>query len=213
MSVVMDVEQHSEEWLRLRCGVASSSSFDKIITPSTGKASTQAVAYRHKLLAEWLTGKPVESLDGMHWIDRGTETEPEARAYYEMESGCEVEEVGLIFLDKRRLIGCSPDGLVAPDGGLEIKCPAPHTHLGYWLDGRLPTAYVPQVQGAMWVTGRKWWDFLSYHPDMEPLIVRVKRDEAYIAKMKVVIEAFVAKMLAEREVLLSRGLCPKSVAA
>ena len=208
MSVLVEVEQRSDEWLKLRCGVATASCFDRIITPATGKPSASAVAYRRELLAEWLTGQPV-SIKESGWMQRGTEMEPEARAFYEFEADAEVTETGFVFLDERRLIGCSPDGLVGDDGLVEIKCPAPHTHVGYLIDAKLPTAYIPQVQGALWVTGRRWCDFISYHPEMEPLIVRVKRDEGYIAKMAMLIEAFVATMLEERQILLSRGLGPK----
>jgi len=208
MSVLVEVEQRSDEWLKLRCGVATASCFDKIITPATGKASASALAYRRELLAEWLMGEPV-SVKESGWMQRGTEMEPEARAFYEFEADAEVTEAGFVFLDERRQIGCSPDGLVGDDGLIEIKCPAPNTHVGYLIDAKLPTAYIPQVQGALWVTGRKWCDFVSYHPEMESLIVRVRRDEPYIAKMATLIEAFVATMLEEREILLSRGLGPK----
>jgi putative phage-type endonuclease len=208
MSVLVDVEQRSDAWLNLRVGIPTASCFDKIITPATGKPSTSAVAYRRELLAEWITGKSA-GVKESGWMQRGTEMEPEARAFYEFESDCEVQEAGFVFLDDRQLIGCSPDGLVGDDGGIEIKCPAAHTHVGYLIDAKMPTAYIPQVQGAMWVTGRQFWDFVSYHPEIEPLIVRVKRDEGYIAKMATLVEAFVATMLEERQILLSRGLGPK----
>jgi len=35
----------------------------------------------------------------------------------------------------------------------------------------------------MWITGRKWWDFMSFHPMMEPVIIRVERDEEFIGKL------------------------------
>lgn len=208
MSVLMDVEQRSDEWLALRCGIPTASNFDRIITPASGKPSTSATAYRRELLAEWITGVP-SGPPSSGWMQRGTEMEPEARSFYEFDSDCEVQEAGFVFLDERQLVGCSPDGLVGDDGGIEIKCPAPHTHVGYLIDARMPTAYIPQVQGLLWVTGRKWCDFISYHPDMEPLIVRVMRDEDYIGRMATLIETFVATMLQERELLLARGLGPK----
>jgi hypothetical protein len=40
--------------------------------------------------------------------------------------------------------------------------------------------YYPQVQGCLWITERDWWDFVSFHPEMEILIVRVERDDKYI---------------------------------
>lgn len=208
MSVLVEVEQRSDEWQKLHCGVATASCFDRIITPATGKPSASAVAYRRELLAEWLTGQPV-SIKESGWMQRGTEMEPEARAFYEFEADAEVTEAGFVFLDERRLIGCSPDGLVGDDGLVEIKCPAPHTHVSYLIDAKLPTAYIPQVQGALWVTGRQWCDFVSYSDTTESLIVRVRRDEPYIAKMATLIEAFVKTMLEERQILLSRGIGPK----
>ena len=208
MSVLVEVEQRSDAWQKLRVGIPTASCFDKIITPATGRASASAVAYRRELLAEWLMGEPV-SIKESGWMQRGTEMEPDARAFYEFGADAEVTEAGFVFLDERRLIGCSPDGLVGDDGLVEIKCPAPHTHVGYLIDSRLPTAYIPQVQGALWVTGRQWCDFVSYSDTMESLIVRVNRDESYIAKMATLIEAFVATMLEERQILLSRGIRPK----
>ena len=208
MSIVMDIEQRSAEWIKCRIGIPTASCFDRIITPATGKPSASAVAYRRELLAEWLMGEPV-SIKESGWMQRGTEMEPEARAFYEFEADAEVTEAGFVFLDERRLIGCSPDGLVGDDGLVEIKCPSPGVHVSYLIDAKLPTAYIPQVQGCLWVTGRKWCDFISYHPDMEPLIVRVMRDEDYIGRMATLIETFVATMLQERELLLARGLGPK----
>jgi len=64
---------------------------------------------------------------------------------------------------------------------LEIKCPLAHTHVEYLRDGILPSIYIPQVQGQLLVLNRLWCDFLSYHPSMKPLLIRVYRDEKYIA--------------------------------
>jgi hypothetical protein len=36
----------------------------------------------------------------------------------------------------------------------------------------------------LWISGRDWWDFMSYHPKMEPLIVRVFRDEEFIKALE-----------------------------
>ena len=51
------------------------------------------------------------------------------------------------------------------------------------IENALPGLYVPQVQGQLLVTGREWCDFLSYHPDMKPLLVRVERDKNYISTL------------------------------
>ena len=173
---VLDHEQGTQEWLTSRLGCPSGSGFDKIIT-STGKPSTQSEGYINQLIAELITGKPTE-FRVTEAMERGTELEPMAREFYELASGNEVQEVGFCLHDVLRC-GVSPDGLTE-DGGLEIKCPAPHNHVAYLREGKLPTKYKQQVMGCLWVTGRDWWDFVSYHESMPALIVRVHRDEDYI---------------------------------
>ena len=42
--------------------------------------------------------------------------------------------------------GCSPDGLVGDDGGLEAKAPNPETHLLWLSGGIIPVKHMPQVQ-------------------------------------------------------------------
>jgi len=173
-------EQGSQEWLESRLGRPTASNFSKLLTP-TGKPSSSADAYINELIAQKITGELPEFYinDAMA---RGNELEPAAKTLYELTNDVEVVEVGLCLhgtLD----CGASPDGLVGDDGGIEIKCPLPHTHVSYLRDGKLPTKYIPQVQGCLWITGREWWDFMSYHPSMQDLIVRVYRDEAYIKKL------------------------------
>ena len=201
--IVHDCPQRSDTWFALRLGTPSASNFDKIITPG-GKASTQAEAYMHTLLAEILTGQQ-GGMESNSWMQRGTELEPEARGFYELTTGHDVAEVGFITLDDGSA-GCSPDGLIGDPGMLEIKCPAPQTHVGYLLSGELPSGYKPQVQGQMWIAEREWADFLSYSPLMPPVLIRVHRDEAYIKAMASALAKFTETMAAKREVLASRGI-------
>jgi len=73
--------------------------------------------------------------------------------------------------------GGSPDGLISDEGGLEIKCCSPGVHTGYLIADKVPTEYSLQILGILLVTGRKWWDFLAYHPDIKSLIVRTYRND------------------------------------
>jgi len=200
--IVLNCEQRSEDWYRARLGIPTASCFDKLITP-TGKLSTQAEGYANLLIAEQVTGKIYDEFLS-EWVERGAALEPEARAFYEMETGLTVQEVGLILRDDRR-VGCSPDGL-AGEGLLEIKCPAPHTHIGYLLSEELPAAYRPQVQGQLLVTGKPWVDFLSYHPDMPPALIRVERDEAYIGKLAEALDNLLTLLDAKRGRLAGHGI-------
>ena len=169
-------EQGTQEWLTSRLGCPSGSGFDKLIT-SSGKPSTQSEGYINQLIAELMTKQTTE-VKVSDAMQRGTDLEPMAREFYELASGNEVMEVGFCKHDNLEC-GVSPDGLME-DGGLEIKCPSPSWHCAYLRAGTLPTKYKQQVQGCMWITGREWWDFVSYHETMPALIVRVHRDDEYI---------------------------------
>jgi len=67
-------------------------------------------------------------------------------------------------------------------------------HVGYVLDNVLPTDYIQQVQGNLLVTGRKWWDFLSYYPGIKPLLIRVKPDKKFQAILKAELERFCVEL-------------------
>jgi hypothetical protein len=179
--IISPHEQGTDAWLAARLGKPSASCFSKLIT-MTGKPSASADGYINLLLAERLTGKSEPHYTSEAMI-LGTEREPEARADYEFITGNKVDQFGFI-LDDSQSYGCSPDGLIGDDGGLEVKCPAQTTQAGYWRDKQSGVKkYYQQIQGCMWVTGRKWWDFFSYHPDMPHVLVRVKRDQDYIDKL------------------------------
>ena len=179
--IILDHEQGSPEWLAARLGKPSASMFSKLIT-ATGKPSSSAAAYIDQLIAERFLGKsePFYVNDNMQ---RGTDLEPEARESYEFITGETVAEYGFI-LDDSKEFGCSPDGLVERDGGLEIKCPAATTMVKYLRDPQsLVKAYYQQIQGCLWITDSQWWDAFAYHPEMPHVLVRVERDEEYIAKL------------------------------
>ncbi len=200
--IVHDVIQGTQEWLALRAGIPTASCFDKILTP-TGKASTQAIKYMHQLLAERMMGHPVTEFVST-WMDRGQQLEAEAVAYYELQRDAETIKIGFVTNDDRT-IGASPDRFVGHDGLLEIKVPREHTHVGYLLTHEVDAEYRPQVQGQLWVTGRKWADVLSYHPEMPPALVRVERDEAFIAKLSAAIGEFSATLEEEAVRLMGKG--------
>jgi hypothetical protein len=130
----IECEQGSPEWLTARLGIPSASQFSKIVTGKGGK-STQVEAYINQLVAEELTGETTLVYVNEH-MKRGTELESDARELYEALTGTTVQEVGFCLHDTVNA-GCSPDGLVGEDGGLEIKCAAPSTHVE-WGESRSP---------------------------------------------------------------------------
>lgn len=204
---ITDIEQGTPEWIALRLGIPTASRFDSIITPARGDLSKSADGYLRELLAEWLSGQAAETYQS-GWMARGNEMEPEARDYYAFERGLTVERVGFVYADDSRMFGCSPDGIIADDGLLEIKNPKPSTHIGYLLSGTLPMDYRPQVHGSLLVTGRAWCDFLSYCPGLPPLLLRVARDEEYIAKMRTALSEFIGSIHNGRQALINKGYTP-----
>lgn len=193
MPVYVDCEQGSPEWRAARLGLPTASCFDQIITP-TGKPSKSANAYLAKLLAERMTGEPQDTYVSRE-MQRGLDLEPDARAAYEFETDSTIKPGGIVYLDEKRLVAASPDGLLGDVGGLEIKCPNPSTLVGWILDGQVPSEYRPQVQGNLWVTGRAWWEFYGY--GARTFRLRVVRDEAYIEQLAGAVLAFSLGLEAE----------------
>lgn len=186
--IVINCEQGTPEWFALKVGVPGASSFAKIVT-SKGEASKQRLKYLYQLAGERLIGAKEEGFSNGS-MQRGVELEPEARELYELITGNTVDQVGFCFMDEAKRFGCSPDGLIGEEGGLEIKCPSLPVHVEYLLNGKIPTDYIQQVQGSLYITGREWWDFMSYYPGCKPLIVRVTPDARFHVRLADELELF-----------------------
>lgn len=169
-------EQGSIEWHNDRLGMVTASRFKEIMTNGRGKDTMgqTAYSYMYDLVAELLTGQAQDKIDNRA-IQWGHDNEPQARAMYSLLRDCRVYQVGFLKSLVFPGVGGSPDGLLDPPeedpevgpGGVEIKCPmSSRIHLGYLEFGGVPKDYQWQVQGLMWVTGRKWWDFVSFDPRM-----------------------------------------------
>lgn len=193
--------QGSPEWHLARCGVASASRFAAVMaTIKTGEAAERR-NYRTDLIVERLTGRPLDAFTTAA-MKQGIEREPCARQAYESQTGNLVEEVGFCRLEALDA-GASPDGLIDDDGGLEIKCPERSAHLRYLQQDMEPPEYTWQIQGGMWVTGRAWWDFVSFNPDfpegLQLIVRRIKRNEEAIKKLAAEVEKFLCEVDAEVE--------------
>lgn len=209
---VYDFAQYSPEWWAQRRGIPTSSNAKRIITPKDGKFSSQAEDYACDLIAEKYDhyyGQPSEFATAA--MRNGNVMEPESRRFYVFERDCEVQQVGFVTTDDGRF-GCSPDSLVNSEGGLELKNPKPSTHIRYLLDGGLPPEYRPQLHWCLIVTGRKWWDFLSYAPGLPHLLVRVEPNEytetlrGYMEKFWTLYQGLLARIEAQREEEISAAI-------
>lgn len=185
--IILDIPQQSPEWFKERAGRPSASCFDQIVT-SRGEPSKSAQKYMYQLAGERITGIKTETFQS-EAMKRGVELEAEARAYFELVYDVEIKQVGICYPDEQKRYACSPDGLT-DTFGLEIKCPLIHTHVQYLLDDKLPTDYIQQVQGGMYVTGLDRWFFMSYYPGLPPLIKEVKLDEDFGFKLSAQLDMF-----------------------
>ena len=181
------IEQGTPEWHALRLGkVTASRVADVVAKTKTGWGASRA-NYAAELIAERLTGETADRFTNaaMRW---GTEKEPDARAAYEFYMDVTVDQIAFVDHPSIAMTGASPDGLVGPDGLVEIKCPNTATHLETLLGQTVPAKYVTQIQWQMACAGREWCDFVSYDPrlpeSMRLFWRRVERSDELIAELE-----------------------------
>ena len=172
-----DLDQGSDAWLAIRCGMLTASEMKHIITPTLMIAENDKKrTHFNELLAQRITGyvEPQYISDDML---RGQQDEIDARALY-AEHYAPVEECGFVTNDEWGFtLGCSPDGLVGDDGMIECKSRRQRFQVDTILDGVMPSDYLMQVQTAMLVTGRAWCDFVSYSGGLPMVTIRVHADD------------------------------------
>lgn len=191
MPIFHECAQGEAEWLQHRIGKVTASEASSLLTPLFAvKTGEGPKTYLYEKLAEGWRGKPLPGFSS--WATQeGQLLEDEARRWYSLESDDAVQNVGFIEHDDHRC-GCSPDGLIGEDGGLELKAPQPTNHIRYVMEGVLPKDYAPQVHFSLYVTGRPWWRFVSYCRGFPPLVLTVQRDEAICAKIQEALTGFYA---------------------
>lgn len=193
MKIHRDISQGSLEWNALRAGKVTASELDRLVSP-LGKVRTGdgPRSYLMEKVAEAWTGTTLPT--AVFWDgDQGQFLEEFARPAFTFETGMEVEQVGFISSDDGRM-GCSPDGLIGADCGLEIKCAHIEKHVGYLLAGVVPPDYVLQVQGSLYVTGFPTWKFFSFRRGLPPLILTVEPDEKIQEAIAEAVAAFTEAM-------------------
>lgn len=190
--ITLDCEQGTEEWLTARLGIPTATGIENIVTP-TGKKSSSQIKYMSELIEESILGLQDSGYKSA-FMERGNQLEPLARSAYEFLTGNAVKQVGGVYLNEKKELMVSPDGLIPElKKGLEIKCPKMSTHIRYLLEGGVPSEYVIQVQANLWVTGYETWDFVSYCPEYQkqPLyIFTTHRDQALMTAFNKLIPQF-----------------------
>lgn len=149
-----------------------------------------AMAYAWLLAVETVAREPLDETFVTYAMRRGRELEPVARAVYERRTGAWVDEVSLVLTDDEKF-GYSSDGFVGDDGLIEIKCPLSAEKVGkVWAQpGAAHLEYINQINGGLWITGRKWCDLVVYcpwlaHVGKDLFVRRIHRDEQAIETLE-----------------------------
>jgi putative phage-type endonuclease len=201
------IQQGTEEWHQLRLGKVTASRVADILAKTKSGASASRGNYLIELALQRVTKTIEESYtnSAMEW---GVATEPQARVAYEVSTGNFVDQIAFVNHPTIEGFGCSPDGLVG-EGLIEIKCPNSATHWSYIKANEPPQKYIIQMQAQMAVTGAKWCDFVSFDPRMpersQLLIIRVNRDDEFIAEMENEIKQFLSEVETEVNLMEKRN--------
>jgi len=147
-------------------GRLTPSGFKKMMTSGRGKDKEfgdTAIKYAMSVAMERLgVQKPELWTKELEW---GLDHEADAVTAYETKAGQMVEPCGHVVHPEFEFVGGTPDGFVGSDGLIEIKCPyQPENHFGNLVSNMQLSDYEDQIQGYLWITGRKWCDFVSYDP-------------------------------------------------
>lgn len=177
------MEQRSVEWYQARRGKATGSQFNVLMAKrGLGKS---AETYAKSLIADEIQDTFEEQFTSKA-MQNGIDLEPVAINRYEIETMNEVTPFG--FITKGDFIGCSPDGLVGSNGGIEVKCPSRDKHINNLLSTKCPPEYYDQIQGLIHISDLDWCDFVSYNPHFKKpyqiKIIRVLPDLAWVELFK-----------------------------
>lgn len=176
ITVYPEVEQGSDEWLQLRCGLLTASNVKHILTAKKlDVVKNPAILY--ELLAQRISGfiEPQYINDDMV---RGHIDEAEAKIIYAKKYNVEVENSGFVTNDKWGFkLGYSPDGLIGKDGSLEAKSRDQKFQVETIISDMLPDEFRIQVQTGLLVTEREWCDFISYSGGYPMMVKRIYPDK------------------------------------
>jgi len=196
--IVLNHPQGSEDWLRARIGACTASRFAdargvlkvKSKNGNAGDPNGDAIKYAWLIAMETIAREPLDDTYVTYAMNRGRELEPRARATYEARTGAWIEEVSLILTDDERF-GYSADGFRDDDGLIEIKCPMACDKLGnVWANpDEAHLEYIDQINGGLWITGRKYCDLVVYCPWLAPVkkdlfVKRIYRNEEAIESLE-----------------------------
>lgn len=157
-------KQGSAQWFSDRTGALTASRMRNAMSfLKNGAESKERSSLKIEILAERLTGNVVP-----HYVtpamQHGIDTEPMARAAYEMHTGQLVAECSYIRHPTIADFGASPDGRIGKPLGVEIKAPTTATMIAWRMAGVVPDEHKPQMIAQCVCAGFDAVEFVAFDP-------------------------------------------------
>ena len=192
---MLDMQQGTREWLEARLGIITASNAHLLLVNGKSKhgLGAGAVTYVYQLIAERFRGYSDDSFNGNEHTERGHALEPIVADYYQKLSGVTPHSMGIVLNHADSVgydVGASPDRLVGDVGGLEIKTRLGKLQAELLCNQEIDKSHLVQVQFNLWVTGRDWWDYVSFCPDMPLFVKRFYPDEQMHKQFEIKAKAF-----------------------
>ena len=187
------IEQRTEQWFEQRKGRVTASSVGAILGLSPYMKRDDVM---RNMVREYHGYE--REFKGNQATEYGTFHEDMAAIDYQLKTGNTVEKTG--FHTFENWLGASPDGFVATNRLIEIKCP-------YGQRDKIPPVfktleeqlhYYAQVQIQLFVTGMSACDFYQWTPNGDYLET-VAYDRKWIEKNLPILKAFYEEYLIERQ--------------
>ncbi|WP_018676250.1 lambda exonuclease family protein [Riemerella columbina] len=195
----VEEKNREEQWLAQRRGKFTSSQVYRLMTClDKDELPKGAITYIEEVIVDMLTdGKGADRFKSDD-MQRGNDTELEAIARFEKETGLKCFATGdnQEFIELCSYFGGTPDGLIDIKELIEVKCPKSKTHLFYLknlknaedLKKHCPNYYW-QIQGNLLTTYREKGYFISYddrftNPNHQILTLEIERNEEDIELLK-----------------------------
>jgi predicted phage-related endonuclease len=189
-----DVEQGSDEWHDLRCGILTASEVKLILTPTLKVANNDKTRQHVYEIAAQRVTKYTEPQYISDDMLRGMSDEILAVDLYSSKYH-EVKPCGFITNSNYGFVfGYSPDGLVGEDGLIEIKSRSQKYQMQTISNNQVPDDYMLQIQTGLFLTQRKWLDFISYCGGMPMFVKRVFPQQEYFDAIQSASEGFEEKV-------------------
>jgi putative phage-type endonuclease len=190
--------QQSAQWFQDRIGKLTASAMSMAMDfTAKGAEGAKRKQLKIDILAERMTDI-IREVYVTPAMQHGTDTEPAAKLAYEAATGAKVMPAPFVPHPTIENFGASPDGMIHPDGLLEVKCPTTSKFIAWKLAGVVPDEHKPQMLAQLACTRRKWVEFVAFDPRMPEgkrlFIRRYEPTTEEVAAVEKAAETFLAEV-------------------